>query len=482
MTKPERIDQARAIFRGTGVVIQLDGSKDQLTQVGAQGVEIVTTGARHLGAAVGTLQYKHTYISKKVEAWVGAVKTLADIAMTEPQAAFAAYTHCLQSQWTFLCRTMPGTPELFQPLEDAIRKVFIAKLFRRDVSERERDLLSLPARLGGMGITKPTEEAAIASANSMYVSDPLVRLVARQEFALDPTALLDQIKKLRRDVDRRNDERHAQKRKVVLTDAPRDIIVAMDISSDKGSSNWVTAYPSYERHTDLSKGEFTDAVCMRYGWPIANIDTVCACGTNFSVEHALNCQYGGLRAIQHNEVRDVVGQCMKDASYAHVEIEPRLQELSGEVFQHKTTNREAEARSDVKCKGFWSKERQAYFDIKVVNPFARSYSHLTPAALFNQAERTKEREYGERIRRVDHGDFTPLVFTCTGGMAPESQMVIKRLAERMSTHLKQPRSVKCRLSFALLRTTLLCIRATRRKRFIAESTVELDVNVAHIEH
>ena len=72
-------------------------------------------------------------------------------------------------------------------------------------------------------------------------------------------------------------------------------------------------------------------------------------------------------------------------------------------------------------------------------------------------------------------------------MAPESQMVIKRLAERMSTHLKQPRSVvtgwlKCRLSFALLRTTLLCIRATRRKRFIAESGVELDVNVAHIEH
>ena len=107
--------------------------------------------------------------------------------------------------------------------------------------------------------------------------------------------------------------------------------------------------------------------------------------------------------------------------------------------------------------------------------------------MFKQAERVKEREYGERIRRVDHGDFTPLVFTCTGGMAPESQMVIRRLAERMSTHLKQPRSVvtgwlKCRLSFALLRTTLLCIRATRRKRFIAESSVELDVNVAHIEH
>ena len=418
VAKPERIEQARAIFRGTGVTIQLDGSKDQLTQVGAQGVEIVTTGARHLGAAVGTPQYKHAYISKKVEAWVGAVKALAGIAMTEPQAAFAAYTHCLQGQWTFLCRTMPGVPELFQPLEDTIRKVFIPKIFRKDVSNRERDLLSLSARLGGMGITNPTEEAEIASVNSIYVSDPLVRLVTRQEFALDPAALLAQIKTLRRDVDKRNDERHARKRKVILTDAPRDILVAMDISSDKGSSNWVTAYPSYERHTDLSKGEFTDAVCLRYGWPILSIDADCACGTAFSVEHALNCKFGGLRAIQHNEVRDVMAQCMKDSGYAHVETEPCLQELSGEVFQHKTANKEAEARSDIKVKGFWCKERQAFFDIKVVSPFARSYSHMTPMALFAQAERVKEREYGERIRRVEHGDFTPLVFTCTGGMAP----------------------------------------------------------------
>ena len=178
---------------------------------------------------------------------------------------------------------------------------------------------------------------------------------------------------------------------------------------------------------------------------------------------------------------------MKDSGYAHVETEPRLQELSNEVFQHKTANKEAEARSDIKVKGFWCKERQAFFDIKVVSPFARSYSRMTSMALFAQAERVKEREYGERIRRVEHGDFTPLVVTCTGGMAPESQMVTKRMAERMSKHLKQPQSVvtgwlKCRLSFAILRTTLLCIRATRRKRFVAECNVELDVAAAHIEH
>ena len=33
------------------------------------------------------------------------------------------------------------------------------------------------------------------------------------------------------------------------------------------------------------------------------------------------------------------------------------------------------------------------------------------------------REYGDRIREVEHADFNPMVFTCTGGMAPQCQVV-----------------------------------------------------------
>ena len=41
--------------------------------------------------------------------------------------------------------------------------------------------------------------------------------------------------------------------------------------------------------------------------------------------------------------------------------------------ERKTANKEDDARSDIKCCGFWSNQRQAYFDGKVVSPFARSY-------------------------------------------------------------------------------------------------------------
>ena len=99
---------------------------------------------------------------------------------------------------------------------------------------------------------------------------------------------------------------------------------------------------------------------------------------------------------------------------------------------------------------------------------ARSYAPLSPAQLFRQAEKAKIREYKERILEVEHADFNPLVFTTAGGMAPQCHLVVKRLAEKIALKQELHLSVvsgwiRCRLSFALLRTTLMCLRGTRRK-------------------
>ena len=47
--------------------------------------------------------------------------------------------------------------------------------------------------------------------------------------------------------------------------------------------------------------------------------------------------------MQHNET---IAQCMREAGYLQVEVEPQLQELSGEVFKYKSANKDADARSD----------------------------------------------------------------------------------------------------------------------------------------
>ena len=105
--------------------------------------------------------------------------------------------------------------------------------------------------------------------------------------------------------------------------------------------------------------------------------------------------------------------------------------------------------------------------------------------MFKNAERAKIREYKDRIMNVERADFNPLVFTCTGGMAPQSHLVMKKLAEKLSEKQNIHVSVvsgwlRCRLSFALLRTTLLCVRATRCKKLDIENNIELAVVVTRM--
>ena len=54
----------------------------------------------------------------------------------------------------------------------------------------------LPARLGGLGIANPVDTAHKSHINSMFVSEPIVKLILHQESELDPRELLDEIKML----------------------------------------------------------------------------------------------------------------------------------------------------------------------------------------------------------------------------------------------------------------------------------------------
>ena len=163
VTKPDCADAAKRLFQATGVQVCSDGAKDS-------GDEAIAEGARHLGAAIGSSKFKASFVENKVRTWVQQVKDLADIAKTEPHAAFAVFTHCVQGRWTFLARSMPNLSFLFQPLEDAIRQVFLPSLLRRDITRLERDIISLPARYGGLGIFNPATDCERAHNDSKLLS------------------------------------------------------------------------------------------------------------------------------------------------------------------------------------------------------------------------------------------------------------------------------------------------------------------------
>jgi len=70
---------------------------------------------------------------------------------------------------------------------------------------------------------------------------------------------------------------------------------------------------------------------------------------------------------------------------------------------------------------------------------------------------------------IEKSSFNPLVFTTTGGMAPECNRVNKRLAEKIAEKRREPYAsvityIRTKLRFALLRSTLAAIQGFRGKR------------------
>ena len=60
---------------------------------------------------------------------------------------------------------------------------------------------------------------------------------------------------------------------------------------------------------------------------------ICACGVQFSVDHAMVCQRGGFIIQRHNELRDLETEMLRMVC-KEVEVEPVLQEVNGETINH----------------------------------------------------------------------------------------------------------------------------------------------------
>ena len=91
--------------------------------------------------------------------------------------------------------------------------------------------------------------------------------------------------------------------------------------------------PLKEMDYNVNKKEFRDAIKLRYDWEITDAPMLCACGVQFSVDHAMVCQRGGIIIQRHNERRDSEAKMLRMV-FNDVEVEPVLQEVTGETLNH----------------------------------------------------------------------------------------------------------------------------------------------------
>ena len=84
-------------------------------------------------------------------------------------------------------------------------------------------------------------------------------------------------------------------------------------------------------------------------------------------------------------------------------------------------------------------------------------------------ERLKRLEYEERIINVEHGSFCPLVFSTPGAPGHLATRFLKPLAGKIAEKDNEEYSavmawIRCKLSFALLRSAVMCVRGSRSSR------------------
>ena len=99
-----------------------------------------------------------------------------------------------------------------------------------------------------------------------------------------------------------------------------------------------------------------------------------------------------------------------------METEPELQPVTSEIIEGLSGNA---SRPDIRARGVWRAGQNAFFDVRVANTHSPSQIHLTTESVLKKHEQEKEQNYNRPIMNIEHGTFTPLAFSVSGGMGME---------------------------------------------------------------
>jgi hypothetical protein len=427
-------------------------------------INITTSGKRHLGATIGTQEFKTSYIDEKVTAWCKRLEKLSEIAKSEPHVAYAAYIHGEQHRYTYFARTIADISLNLQPVDEIIENKFIPALFGRNLTDKERELLSVPIREGGLGLRNIHQQSSLNYHTSRKITSPLINRIKEQSDFLPPQELIDEARTttmLRvKQLESINISNIKNKQ---TTEQQR----TLQENSEPGASSWLGAIPNTQQRLHFTKNEFQDALRLRYNMDIRNLPPKCPCGKSYTVTHALNCKLGGFMNSRHNNIRNFECKLLKEVC-RDVECEPPLQKIpENRLNDFRATAITAEdARLDIRARGFWRDGQNAFFDVRVTNVNCDSQKNDRISNILRKHEQEKKRSYNKRVMEIEHGSLTPLIFTTSGVMGHECEKYHKSLSEKLSEKKGEKyqdvmRYLRVKLSYLSVRSTLLCLRGSR---------------------
>ena len=73
-----------------------------------------------------------------------------------------------------------------------------------------------------------------------------------------------------------------------------------------------------------------------------------------------------------------------------------------------------------------------FFYVRIANTNSTSQDNVKTEKVLLRHEKEKNREYNRRVMNIEHGTFTPLVFSVSGVLGKECSMFHKHMAEKIA--------------------------------------------------
>jgi len=342
-------------------------------------------------------------------------------------------------------------------LKTTIEHSFLPALFQSNVEQVESSLMMLSCCNGGLGIRDPVATSVIAFQSSIEGTKILSESI-QSGTTLEISKHEAQMSTARNQAREIQNEMEETTSVACLNCMPKHKQGTLKRIKEGDCSTWLSMILTQENQFIMSADEFRDSMALRYTHCPIKMHGFCdGCSSPFDVNHALNCKKGGLVVARHNESRDLNIDLLKMTGLSQLTREPILKESDSDG--------KGGLRLDWGVRGFWEFQREALFDIRIINADATSYCTSLIQSLFDDARNEKRSKYGPAAedRRAC---FTPILATCEAIFDHEAIVYMKRLAtllaSKWSKHYSQIYGwLKARMQVCVLRSVSLCIRGSR---------------------
>ena len=318
----------------------------------------------------------------------------------------------------FCSESDSGGQMSYHRLEKFLADVLLPAFFGTEVTNEERDLFSLPSRLGGLGVFNPEKKSGQSYVYSRRSCQSIIGAI-KGLVQFEIQSHLSTIAGVKSDYKKSIELNYEEDFNTVIVRFDKNRQRAINRSKDGRLSGWLTVLPIAKFHFDLSPQEFRDALALRYKKPLLRVPDSCdGCGASFDLVHALDCRKGGLVIQRHNKVRDAFGD-LGALVWHQVKKEPIVKEANDACGSQALI-------ADLAIRGVWETQEEALFDIRVTDTDAKSYLTHSPNQVLAQAEKDKKLKYGsscEERRAV----FTPLCVSVDGLFGKETEHFVKKL-------------------------------------------------------